>query len=125
MSAALTATQKQEFVKRGFSRRNFGRLASVLTAGAALPFYNEAAMAQLSRVRNIPSGAVLINANENPLGPCAEAMEAMSKVLSKGGRYNYQLTDALASTLAEQEGLQPDYVAPYAGSSLPLHTSVL
>jgi histidinol-phosphate/aromatic aminotransferase/cobyric acid decarboxylase-like protein len=49
----------------------------------------------------------------------------MSQVMSKGGRYNYQLTDSMASTLAAQEGLKPDYVVPYAGSSLPLHTAVL
>ena len=51
MNVCLTQQQKNEFVKRGFSRRNFGRLAAMLTAGASLPFYNEPAMAQLSAVR--------------------------------------------------------------------------
>ena len=36
---------------------------------AALPFYNEPALAQLSKV-DAPPDAVLLNANENPLGPC-------------------------------------------------------
>jgi histidinol-phosphate aminotransferase len=50
----------------GFSRRSFGQLAAVLTAGSTLPFYNESAPAQLSKVGNAPPDAVMINANENP-----------------------------------------------------------
>jgi len=64
----LTEEKRQEFLQRGFSRRNFGRLAAMLTAGATLPFYNEPALAQLSRIENVPPDAVMINANENPLG---------------------------------------------------------
>lgn len=125
MSSIFTAEQKADFIKRGFSRRSFGRMATLLTAGASLPFYSEHALAQLSRVRDTPPDAVLINANENPLGPCPEAAEAIYNVVKKGGRYNYDLTDGMARTLAEIEGLKPEYVAPYAGSSLCLHTSVM
>ncbi len=114
-----------ELVRRGFSRRNFARIASLITAGAALPFYNEPALAQLSRVRNIPPDAVKIDANENPLGPCPEAADAIHNVIKKGGRYEYDLTDELRTTLAEQEGVKPEYVEAYAGSSAPLHQSVL
>jgi len=94
-------------------------------AGAALPFYNEPAMAQLSAVRNMPPDAVKINANENPLGPCPEALEAMQGLLKKGGRYLYEETFGFQELLAEQEGLKPTYVQPYAGSSAPLHQAVL
>ena len=71
----LNDEQKRELIQRGFSRRNLGRFAALLGAGAALPFYNEPALAQLSKV-DAPPDAVLINANENPLGPCKEAREA-------------------------------------------------
>jgi len=125
MSNTLTASQTADFLRRGFTRRHMGRLATMLTAGAAMPFYNEPALAQLSRVRNIPSDAVLINANENPLGPCPEAADAIRAVVVKGGRYNYDMTDGLITTLSELEGVKPSYVSAYAGSSLPLHTSVL
>src|ERR1700694_4295898 len=47
----LSPEESKEFLKRGFSRRNFGRIATMLTAGATLPFYNEPAMAQLSMVK--------------------------------------------------------------------------
>src|SRR5262249_23713523 len=122
----LSQEQKRELLQRGFSRRNFGRFAAVLTAGASLPFYNEAAMAQLSQVRGpMPPDAVKINANENPLGPCPEAAEAIHNIVQKGGRYLYEETDGFRETLAEQEGVKPGYVQPFAGSSAPLHQAVL
>ena len=126
MTPTLSPEEAKDFLKRGFSRRNFGRIATMLTAGATLPFYNEPALAQLSKVKgNIPPDAVLINANENPMGPCPEAAEAIHNVVQKGGRYMYVLTDDLAKTMAEVEGVKPDYVRPFAGSSAPLHQSVL
>lgn len=125
MSPIFNAEQTADLLKRGFSRRNFGRLATMVTAGAALPFYNEPALAQLSRVRNIPPGAVLINANENPMGPCPEAVEAIEGVVKKGGRYNYDITEAMSTTLAEVSSVKPSYVTPYAGSSLPLNNTVI
>jgi histidinol-phosphate aminotransferase len=126
MNSLLNAEQASEILKRGFTRRSLGRFATMITAGAALPFYNESAMAQLSRVRGtIPEDAVKIDANENPMGPCPEAAEAIYGVVKKGGRYMYDLTDGLVNTLAEVEGVQPEYVHPYAGSSEPLHTTVM
>jgi hypothetical protein len=42
----IESNQIESFLQRGFTRRQVGRIASVLTAGAAMPFYNEFAMAQ-------------------------------------------------------------------------------
>jgi histidinol-phosphate aminotransferase len=121
----LTDEQKNEFIARGFSRRQFGRLGAMIAAGAALPFYNEPALAQLSAVRNMPPDAVRINANENPLGPCAEAAAAIQAVVQKGGRYMYEETFGFTETMAAKEGLKAEYVQAYAGSSAPLHQAVL
>ena len=44
MTISLNRQQKDEFVKRGFSRRDLGRVAAMITAGVALPFWNEPAM---------------------------------------------------------------------------------
>lgn len=120
-------TSTQSTNSQLMSRRNFARMTTLLAAGAALPFYGESqlAMAQLSKVGPLPPDAVKINANENPLGPCPEALEAMSKVLAKGGRYEYELTDTFAKTLAELEQLDVEYVLPFPGSSDPLHRAVL
>jgi len=125
MPSVLSAEQQADFVRRGFSRRNFGRIASVLTAGAALPFYNEHALAQLSMVRNMPADAVKINANENPMGPCAEAADAIHSLVKDGGRYMYEKTYDLSETLSGIEGVKPKYVEAYAGSIAPLHQAVL
>ena len=131
MSDLLTPQVRADLVRRGFSRRYFGRIASVLTAGAALPFYNEQALAQLSMVRNMPADAVKINANENPMGPCPEAADAIYNVVKKGGRYMYENTYDLSETIASIEGVKfnykpaESYVDVYAGSSAPLHQAVL
>jgi len=116
----------KEFLQRGFTRRNFGRIATMVAGASALPFYNEPAMAQLSRVRgDLPPDAVLINANENPLGPCLEARDAIHSIVAKGGRYHYEETDKVAKILADQEGVKQEYIRIYAGSSAPLHQMVL
>jgi histidinol-phosphate aminotransferase len=112
-------------LKSAVTRRSFGRIATLLTAGAALPFYNESALAQLSVIKGMPADAVKINANENPLGPCAEAAEAIRNIVSSGGRYMFETGEELAQTLAEQEGLRESYVQVFAGSSDPLHRMVL
>jgi histidinol-phosphate aminotransferase len=126
MQLTLSEPQKRDFLERGFSRRHLGRLAAMLTAGATLPFYSEPALAQLSAMRGaMPPGAVKINANENPLGPCEEALEAVHRTAKDGGRYQYEETFGFQELLAEQEGLKPAYVMPYGGSSAPLHQIVL
>jgi len=128
MTLNLDAQERKEFLSRGFSRRNFGRIATMLTAGATLPFYNEPAMAQaqLSKIDGpIPLDAVMINANENPMGPCPEALEAIHNIAAKGGRYMYNLTNDMSVTLANSLGLKPEYVRPAAGSSNPLHHAVM
>ena len=126
-----TKQSERNALNAGFSRRGFHKLASLLAAGAALPFYNERALAQLSMVHNMPPDAVKINANENPMGPCPEAAEAIHAIVQKGGRYLYEETFAMASTLAEQEGVKfsnnprESYAQAFAGSSDPLHRAVL
>src|ERR1700736_6049820 len=95
---SLNHEQAESFLQKGFSRRQLGRIARVLTAGAAFPFYNEFAMAQDAERRLLRGtgaarramdpDAVRISSNENPLGPCKEGQEAMIKVLPHGGRYS-------------------------------------
>lgn len=125
-SPSLSFDEKRELLKRGYSRRSFGRIAALISAGATLPFFNEGALAQMSKVSGgVPPDAVKIDANENPLGPCADAIDAIHSIAPKGGRYQYDLTDQFVQTLAETEGLPVSHVHPFAGSSLPLHHAVL
>ncbi len=122
------------------SRRSFLRLASL---AASAPVLTEAHFAyaalqsasadvaktspQARRKRTpMPEGAVLINANENPLGPCKAACDAIAAIAPQGGRYDLLgETDKLTKTFASQNHLKEEYIAVYAGSSEPLHYTVL
>jgi histidinol-phosphate aminotransferase len=123
-------------IENPVSRRSFMRLAGV---AASIPILTEAHFAYAAlqtavpsnsaarRVRTaMPADAVLINANENPLGPSQAACEAIAAIAHKGGRYDIDgETEKLTKTFAEQNGLKENYIAVYAGSSEPLHFSVL
>ncbi|HEY1862007.1 MAG TPA: pyridoxal phosphate-dependent aminotransferase [Gemmataceae bacterium] len=111
---------------RGLSRRDFGRMVALLAAGGSLPFYNETALAQdIKALSNIPPDAVRLNTNENPMGPCPAALEAIRKIVPQGGRYLLDQTFAFIEAMAASEGLPATHVLPGAGSSDLLHRSVL
>jgi histidinol-phosphate aminotransferase len=111
---------------RDLTRRQFGRLAALLAAGSAVPFYNELALAQdVKAIATVPPDAVRLNTNENPMGPCAAALEAIRQVVPLGGRYLFDQTFTFAEALAASEGLPASHVIPAAGSSDPLHRTVL
>jgi len=107
-----------------------GRRSFLMTAAfaAAAPIMSEATLAQ-ARLSNIgvpPADAVLINANENPMGPSKGAVEAISKAAPWGGRYDrFDAADKLIATFAAQNGLKPENIIVYAGSSEPLHYTTL
>jgi histidinol-phosphate aminotransferase len=97
---------------------------------AAAPILTEAGLAQArlsaAGLGVPPLDAVLINANENPLGPCKAACEAIANIAPHGGRYDRMGDqDKFIATFAAQNGLKPENVAVYAGSSEPLHYTVL
>ena len=120
-------------------RRSFLRGAAFIAAAA--PILTEARLAQAAAQSSAPPsgmalhgqspnapppGMTLINANENPLGPSKAACDAIARVAPLGGRYDLNgETDLLARTFAAQNGLKLENVAVYAGSSEPLHYSVL
>jgi histidinol-phosphate aminotransferase len=110
------------------SRRSFLRYSAAASVAASIPILTEAHLAHAQRKRvakNIPPDAVRIDANENPLGPCSGACASISSLIPEGGRYDFDLTLKLVSTFSDLEGLKPEYVMPYAGSSEPLHYTVL
>ena len=108
-----------------FSRRSFLQLSAAASAAAAFRVMNEPLLAAAARRRPHAADAVLIDSNENPLGPSQGALDAMAAILPQGGRYADNLTDDLVSTFAQMEGLNPDYVHATVGSTPPLSLSVL
>ena len=110
-----------------FSRRSFLHLTAAASAVATFRIWNEPMLAAAARRRHEPhpTGAVVIDSNENPLGPSQSARDAMAQILPHGGRYSDNLTDELVNTFAQMEGLDPAYVTATVGSTPPLALSVL
>lgn len=106
------------------SRRSFLQFSAVASTAAALRIATEPLLAHAAAPPH-PKNAVMINANENPLGPSAAARNAVTAIAPMGGRYSFPLTDELVATFAQMNDLKPDYIHPYAGSSEPLHFTVL
>ena len=107
-----------------FSRRSFLRFSAAASAAAAFRGFSEPMLAAASRPPH-SADAVVIDSNENPLGPCQAAREAMASILPRGGRYSDNLTDDLVKTFAQLEGLNPDCIGATVGSTPPLSLSVL
>ncbi|MGA7633016.1 MAG: pyridoxal phosphate-dependent aminotransferase [Terriglobales bacterium] len=105
------------------SRRSFLGVSAAASAALALRIVTEPMLAYAAR-QSMPENAVKIDSNENPLGPCASARQALTAILPQGGRYSFGLTDDLLDTLAATEGLQHDQIRVYPGSSDPLHHTV-
>jgi histidinol-phosphate aminotransferase len=106
------------------SRRTFLQLSAGATAAMALHIATEATLAAADRNVFHPNG-VVIDANENPLGPCDMARKAIVDMAPQGGRYSYWLKEEFVKTFTGMEGLKPEYVRVFPGSSEPLHFSVL
>jgi histidinol-phosphate aminotransferase len=68
---------------------------------------------------------VVINANENPLGPSPAARDALAGVAAQGGRYSEWMTDDLVKAFAAFENVRPEYIRAFPGSGGPLHYTVL
>lgn len=101
-------------------RRQFVRLASFFAAaGAALPFSERAlAQVELPKPRRVPPpDAVMLNLNENPMGPAPEALDAAFAAVRLGGRYQDVQHAALQHKFADQEGLKPTYIKVFPGTT--------
>ncbi|MCU1303367.1 MAG: Periplasmic aromatic amino acid aminotransferase beta precursor [Candidatus Sulfotelmatobacter sp.] len=104
-----------------FSRRSFLQFSA---AAAALQIVSEPMLAAAAR-KSVPMDAIMIDSNENPLGPSQPARDAISAIIPQGGRYLDNLTDDLIHTFAQQEGLNPDHVHAFPGSTPALHFGVI
>jgi len=109
------------------SRRSFLQASTAASAAFALRIVTEPMLAYAaapSHPSSHPKDAVLINANENPLGPCVAAREAIAAVTRQSGRYLMESTDELTALFAQSVGVTDEQVAIYAGSTEPLHFTV-
>ncbi|MBE7181712.1 MAG: pyridoxal phosphate-dependent aminotransferase [Terriglobus roseus] len=124
------------------SRRNFLRSAGVASAAVALPSlaHSQAAAAQAATSGGSPRprrsaddweipreapGTVIISSNENPLGPSASALAAITKYAPTGGRYDREHSGATVKVISEEFGLKKGYVRLYPGSGGPLDLALM
>jgi len=108
-----------------FSRRSFLHASSIASAALALRIVTEPMLAYASGWPHYPDDAILLNSNENPLGPCAAARDAVVAITPKSGRYLDHHTDELIKQFAQSVGVSEEQVRIYAGSSEPLHYAVM
>jgi len=82
---------------------------------------DESFFAASARAASLPRGpfpkdAVIIDANENPLGPCSVARATrFAEITGDSGRYSFWLTEDLGKRFARQQGLKPEYVRSVPG----------
>jgi histidinol-phosphate aminotransferase len=110
------------------SRRSFLKLSATAATVAGFRMVTEPMLAQAARRHHLSTDrkdVIFLDSNENPLGPSAGAREAIASITPDGGRYRDDLSDELVNLFAQQEGLKSDYVRLFAGSSEPLHYTVL
>ena len=82
-------------------------------------------LAYAQELPHAPAGGVHINANENPLGPCAAARGAITAIIPETGRYRFDEAQEFVKLYAQSVGVGHDNVSIFAGSSEPLHYTVM
>jgi histidinol-phosphate aminotransferase len=105
------------------SRRSFLSVSAAASTALAMRIVTEPILARAA-MKSHPADAVMIDANENPLGPCTAARAAITNIIPEGGRYHDDLSQQLTATIARLENLKTEQVAVFAGSSPALHYAV-
>lgn len=96
------------------SRRKFAQL---LGAGAAAAVARPAlTLAAPGSTQAVSSGVLRLSSNENPSGPSAKALRAMSAAFDQACRYPDEAVDSLAESLAQSHGVDRASILLGAGS---------
>lgn len=107
-----------------FSRRSFLQVSTAASAALAVRIVTEPMLAY-AKLPPMPADGVRINANENPLGPCAAARSAAVAMVPEGGRYCVGAAEEFVKLYAQSIGVGEDHVRISAGSTPPLHYTVM
>lgn len=121
----LDQNAQEDLLDRGYSRRQLGRIAALIGAGAAATTALRPAFAQSQAARGM-AGAVQIGANECWTGPFPVAADAAAKIVLQGNRYDpSDVRGQLLKTVAMVEKVPENYVLPWPGSGDPLVRTVI
>jgi histidinol-phosphate aminotransferase len=134
-------------ITQGVSRRSFMRILGAASAAAtsfpafaaiqqpAAPAAGQQrarrGMSDMGDMRQLPSDAVIISSNENPLGPAQSTLTAICSTAAMGGRYHGEETMKTVAIFNELFGLpkagpgKPSYSALFPGSGGPLDLALM
>lgn len=114
---------REDLIKRGWSRRDLGRIAAFMGGGAILA-QHEAVFAQQAAKAVV--GAVRIGANECWTGPFAAGAEAARAMVAQSHRYEPDDDHAkLFAAVAAVEGVPAERITAWPGSSDPLNRTTV
>ncbi len=102
-----------------FSRRSFLQASTLASAALALRIATEPMLAFAAAPQHA-ADAVMINANENPLGPCPAARDAVLAITPISGRYFMERTNEFSKQYAQSLAVTDEQVSIFAGSTEPL-----
>ncbi len=135
MTVALSQDAKQDLLRRGYSRRHFGRVSALLgvqavAAAGGLSVSRVAAQAATTTtgVARKPDlqGMVRIGSNECWTGPFPSAAAAGAAAVQHGNRYEpSDLREQLIRNVSAVEKVPADHIVPWPGSSDPLARAVV
>ncbi len=108
-----------DLLRRGYSRRNLGKIAALMSGGIAAMGAAAPAFAQQSAKAVV--GAVRIGSNECWTGPLPAGAEAAMKIVREGNRYEPDNDHAkLFDAVSKVEGVPVERILAWPGSSDPL-----
>ena len=140
---------EKNFNLNGVSRRSFLRtLGAASAAAAALPAAGAFAQqttasaapqqapgqgrrggfgggSDMGETRVLNPNTVIISSNENPLGPAASSLAAISTTAALGGRYHQEISAQTVGAFNEIYGLKRGYSAVFPGSGGPLDLALM
>ncbi len=136
MAVALSQDAKQDLLRRGYSRRHFGRISALLgvqavAAAGGLSLTGNAARAATTTITGLArkpdlQGMVRIGSNECWTGPFPAAAAAGAATVQHGNRYEpSDLRQRLIDNVSTVEGVPASHVLPWPGSSDPLARAVV
>ncbi len=116
----LDRAASADLLRRGYNRRDLGRIAALLGVGAAVAKPTWAAAA------TGPAPKVLIDSNECWTGPMEPGQAAARAIIARSNRYEPgNERDKFIAAVMKADGVPADHVSPWPGSSDPLSRAVV
>ncbi len=109
-----------DLLRRGYNRRDLGRIAALLGVGAV------AARPTWAAAVPGPAPRVMIDSNECWTGPMEPGQAAARAIIARSNRYEPgNERDKFIAAVMKADGVPADHVSPWPGSSDPLSRAVV